>query len=323
MDLRKFDLNLLLVLDALLRDRSVTLAAQRLGISQPTVSAALNRLRGVFQDELFVKTARGVEPTQLARELENVVAEILEGIHSGVLNRAAFAPATTERTFVLIAGELGQRVFVDRLLFKFRQLAPLAKIHFIFPDANERIAALEDGRADLAVGYFPQFARANLFQQVLYSRPLVCVARAGHPALDDGALTIEKFSQLEHAVVAMLSNLDEIVEAELRRQGVTRRVAVELGHAAGAGYVLANSDLIAVVPELLAGIYCRSGELRKWPIPLPLPRYQVKQYWHRTVNKDPAVSWLRNLLAQEYQMDSSTDGAASAPAGASVAADTL
>lgn len=325
MDLRKFDLNLLLVLDALLRDRSVTLAAQRLGMSQPTVSAALNRLRTVFQDELFVKTSRGVEPTQLVRELESVVTEILETIHTGVLNRTTFQPESTERTFVVIAGELGQRVFMDRLLFKFRQLAPRGRIRFIFPDANERIAALEDGRADLAMGYFPQFARTNLFQQVLYSRPLVCVARAGHPALSDGLLTIEKFTQLDHLVVGMLSNLDEIIEFELRRQSIPRRVAVELGHAAGAGYVLANSDLIAVVPEMLAGIYCRSGELQKWPIPFSVPRYQVKQYWHRTVNKDPAVTWLRNLFALEYQSEAppAEGGGATTPAPVPGPADTL
>ncbi|HKB53760.1 MAG TPA: LysR family transcriptional regulator, partial [Ramlibacter sp.] len=167
MDLRKFDLNLLLVLDALLRDRSVTLAAQRLGLTQPTVSAALNRLRAAFQDDLFVKTSRGVEPTQLARELENVVAETLETVQSGILNRTAFEAATTERTFVVIVGELGQMVFVDRMLMRFRQVAPRAKIRFVFPDAHERLALLKDGRADLAMGYFPQFARTNLFQQLL------------------------------------------------------------------------------------------------------------------------------------------------------------
>ena len=96
MDLRKFDLNLLLVLDALFQDRSVTLAAQRLGISQPTVSAALNRLRAVFQDDLFVKTPRGVEPTQLAHDLAGVVSEILDTVHNGVLNRGSFNPTTTE-----------------------------------------------------------------------------------------------------------------------------------------------------------------------------------------------------------------------------------
>ena len=301
MDLRKFDLNLLLVLDALLQDRSVTLAAQRLGISQPTVSAALNRLRTVFQDDLFVKAPRGVEPTQLARDLQSVVSEILETVHNGVLNRGIFDPTTTERTFRVIAGELGQLVFVDRLLPTFRTLAPRARIQLIFSDAPGRTSALEDGRADLAMGYFPQFARTTLYQQLLYSRSFVLVARADHPALCDGELTCEKLARLQHVTVAMRSNIDAIVESELRRQGIPRDVVVELGHAAGAGQILSGSDLIAVLSEPLASIYCRSGELRSWPLPFFLPRYEVKQYWHRRAHRDPGVQWLRKLIAAEFQ----------------------
>ena len=301
MDLRKFDLNLLLVLDALLQDRSVTLAAQRLGISQPTASAALNRLRAVFQDDLFVKTPRGVEPTQLALELESVVSKILETVHNGVLNRGIFDPATTERTFRLIAGELGQTVFIDRLLPTFRKLAPRAHIQFIFSDAQQRALALEDGRADLAMGYFPQFARTTLYQQLLYSRSFVLVARTDHPALCNGELTCVKLARLQHVTVAMRSNIDGIVESELRRRGIPRDVVVELGHAAGAGQILANSDLIAILSEPLAAIYCRSGELRSWPLPFSLPRYEVKQYWHRRAHRDPGVRWLRKLIAAEFQ----------------------
>ena len=303
MDLRTFDLNLLRVFDALSRERSVTLAAQRLGISQPTVSASLNRLRGVLQDDLFVKTSKGVEPTPLARELDDVVAEILATVQGAVLNHANFKAATTERSFVVIAGQFGQLVLVDRVLMKFRALAPKARMRFIHPDENERAAVLEDGRADLAMGYFPQFARGNLFQQRLYARPFVCVARVGHPALADGVPSADAFGRLEHVVVAALSKFDEIIDAGFRRQAMPRRVGVELAYSAGAGHVLANSDLIAVVPEVLAGIYCRSGRLQQWPVPFHLPPYEVKQYWHRTVNKDPAVSWLRALIASELQVD--------------------
>ena len=301
MDLRKFDLNLLLVLDALLQDRSVTLAAQRLGISQPTVSAALNRLRAVFQDDLFVKAPRGVEPTQLARELQSVVSEILDTVHNGILNRRIFDPATTERSFRVIVGELGQLVFVDRLLPAFRKLAPGARIQLVYADAQGRASALEDGRADLAMGYFPQFARTTLYQQLLYSRSFVLVARAGHPALRDGELTRDKLARLQHVTVAMRSNIDAIVEAELRQQGIAREVVVELGHAAGAGQILASSDLIAILSEPLANIYCRSGELRSWPLPFDIPRYEVKQYWHRRAHRDPGVRWIRNLIAAEFQ----------------------
>ena len=308
MDLRKFDLNLLLVFDALSRDRSVTLAAQRLGISQPTVSAALNRLRNVFQDDLFVKTARGVEPTRLARELESVVSEILEAVYNGVLNRSTFDPMTTERTFMVMAGELGQLVFVDRVLPSFRQYAPRARIRFVYSDAQDRAAVLEDGRVDLAIGYFPQFARSTLYQQLLYSRSFVLVARSDHPTLCNGELTREKFALLQHAIVATRSNLNELIESELRQLGICRNVVVELGHAAGGGQVLSNSDLIAVVPESLASIYCRSGELREWPLPFLLPRYEVKQYWHRRAKSDPGVTWLRKLVVTALQATDTMSG---------------
>jgi len=316
MDLRKFDLNLLLVLDALMRDRNVTLAAQRLGISQPTVSASLNRLRAVLQDDLFVKSPRGVEPTRLAHDLEIVVTEILESVHSGVLNRGSFEPATTERTFRVIAGELGQLVFVDRLLPSFRKLAPRARIQFIFSDAQERLAALEDGRADLAMGYFPQFARTTLYQQLLYSRSFVLVARADHPLLRDGELTRETLARLQHVTVAMRSNIDAIVESEMRRQGIPRDVVVELGHAAGAGQIVSGSDLVAVLSEPLAIVYCRSGELRSWPLPFDIPRYEVKQYWHRRTHRDPGARWLRQLIAAEFQATASVPDPAAHPAGA-------
>lgn len=301
MDLRKFDLNLLLVLDALFQDRSVTLAAQRLGISQPTVSAALNRLRAVFQDDLFVKTPRGVEPTQLAHDLAGVVSEILDTVHNGVLNRGSFNPTTTERTFRLIAGELGQLVFVDRLLPAFRRLAPRARIQIIYSDPQGRTSALEDGRADLAMGYFPQFARTTLYQQLLYSRSFALVARADHPVLCDGELTCEKLARLQHVTVAMRSNLNAIVESELRRRGIPHDVVIELSHAAGAEQILSSSDLIAVLSEPLANIYCRSGKLSSWPLPFDIPRYEVKQYWHRRAHRDPGVRWLRKLIATEFQ----------------------
>ena len=318
MDLRKFDLNLLLVLDALLQDRNVTFAAQRLGVSQPTVSAALNRLRAMFQDDLFVKTPRGVEPTQLARDLASVVSEILDTVHNEVLNRGIFDPTTTERTFRVIAGELGQLVFVDRLLPSFRKLAPRARIQIIYSDPQGRMSALEDGRADLAMGYFPQFARTTLYQQLLYSRSFVLVARADHPVLCDGKLTCEKLGRLQHVTVAIRSNLNAIVEAELRRQGIAHDVVVELSHAAGAEQILCSSDLIAVLSEPLANIYCRSGELRSWPLPFDIPGYDVKQYWHRRVHRDPGVRWLRKLIADACQTTASAPELGADTAGVDV-----
>lgn len=306
MDLRNFDLNLLRVLDALLREKSVSLAARRLGLSQPTVSASLRRLREAFGEELFVKSARGVEPTALALELHGAVAEVLANVQQNILNRTTFEPATTTRQFVVIAGEFGQMVIVHQILPRIQAEAPGARIKFIYPDSAERLAALQDGRADLAVGYFPQFASANLYQQLLYARPMVCVARRDHPALSAG-LTAEQFGALAHLVVASLSNVNELVEAQLRKRDVVRMVPVELAHASGAPVILQHSDLIAVVPSVLARIYCENGLLQSYAVPLELPLLEVKQFWHRTVHADPAVTWLRALFRETYQQSSGAE----------------
>ncbi|HEY8357776.1 MAG TPA: LysR substrate-binding domain-containing protein, partial [Ramlibacter sp.] len=209
-------------------------------------------------------------------------------------------PATSTRRFVLIAGELGQMVFVHDLLGALQAQAPGVAIKFIFPDAQQRVACLEDGRADLALGYLPQLAGGNLFQQQLYSRPLVCVARKGHTALRAG-LTRDLFSRLPHLVVASLSNVNDLVEAALRREGVGRQVPVELAHASGAAAILLRSDLIAVVPSVLARIYCEDEGLQAYPVPFDFPPMEVKQFWHRTVHADPAVTWLRRLVRDMYQ----------------------
>lgn len=301
MDLRQFNLNLLLVLDALLKERSVTGAASRLGMSQPTVSSALKRLRTVFQDELFVKQGKGVKPTSLAAELEQPLGEILRQIQSQLLQRSVFDPATTERTFTIIGGELGQMLVTHRVLMKLLKLAPRAQFRFIFPPAHECVKVLEEGRADLTIGYFPQFAQSSLFQQRLFSRPLVCVARSDHPVLTREGLTLETFTQLSYAVVATLSNLEGLIEPELRRLGLRRQVKVEMGHASGTPLLLRESDLITLVPDVLAHIYCLDGSLSSWPLPFQMRECEVRQFWHRAVHDDPAVTWLRSVVAQEFQ----------------------
>lgn len=298
--LRKLDLNLLTVMDALLAERSATAAAQRLGVSQPTVSAALARLREMFQDELFIKRPHGMEPTPRALELQQPIAEVMQTVRDNILSRSVFAPQTSDRTFVLITGELGQVVFLHRIVGRLRAAAPRANIRVLGCAAADRQQALADGRADLAVGYFPQFSGPDLYQQLLYaSHPMVCIARTGHPALADGHLTLETFIRLEHAVVGTEGNHPQLYEPVLRQMGIQRRVVVELANFSGTPTLIAQSDLIAIVPATLAQVYCEGGRLRAYPSPVALPNCEVKQFWHRRVHHDPAVTWLRQLVAAD------------------------
>ena len=302
MDLRHFDLNLLRVLDALLKERHVTQAAQRLGLSQPAVSAALGRLREAFGDELFVKRAQGMEPTPRALELEAPLALVLATIRERLLDAPGFDPATSIRAFTLIVGEVGQAVFAPRLLARLHKRAPASTVRFVYPEADSRLPMLQDGRADLAIGPFPQWGDSDvLFQQKLYARPMVGVARADHPALAAGPITLERFAALDHAVVGARSDFDRLVEPALQRLKLTRRIVAELGHVAGAPQALAALDLVAIVPATLAEAWHRQAGLQAFTLPFELPLHEVKQFWHRTRHRDPAVTWLRELVAHEFQ----------------------
>jgi DNA-binding transcriptional LysR family regulator len=301
MNLRHVDLNLLVVLDALLSEHGATAAAQRLGINQSSVSTALGRLRELFNDELFVKRPHGMEPTQRALDLQEPLKSLMRSLRDDILSQSTFDPARSDRTFVLVTGELGQLVFLHRILARIREAAPKVNVRVLPVASADRQEALEKGLADLAVGYFPAFSGSDLYQQLLYmSQPMVCVARAGHPALLDGQLTAEKFARLEHAVVGTEGHHPQIYEPVLKRHGIERRIVVDLPGFAGTSALISGSDLIAIVPAALAQIYCADRKLVAYPSPFELPSCDVKQFWHRKAHADPAVSWLRALIADEF-----------------------
>jgi DNA-binding transcriptional LysR family regulator len=304
MSLRKIDLNLLLVLDTLLAERNVTHTAQRLGVSQSTVSAALAKLRIIFNDDLFLKQAHGMEATPRALSLLEPLAKVMSSIRETILSQTSFEPETSTRTFVLILGEMGQMLFAPRLLALLREVAPRVNLRIVAGAVAQRIGLLESGEAELAVGYFPEFSDTTLFQQKLYAaQPFVCLARSDHPILKNQPLTLELFAQLDHAVVGTEGGYPRLYEPVLRNLGIQRRVAIELSSLAATQNILVASDLIAVVPEQLAHLFCRDSTLCSHALPVQFPLCEVRQFWHRRLHHDPALVWLRQLVAAQFQTD--------------------
>lgn len=299
--LRELDLSLLLVVDALLQTGSATAAAQKLGISQSTLSTQLARLRRVLNDDLFVKTPTGLEPTQRALALAPVATRILEDVKQNVLTQPVFNPHCDERRFVIVAGEIGQLVFVPTLLKELRQVAPGVSLRVLGGDVTRRGALIESGEADLAVGLFPDFANTGIFQQKLYpAHPVVCLARADHPLLEQG-LSVSLLNSLEHAVVGAEMGYEAFYEPYLKKAGIERRVVAELPTLAAVPWLILNSDLITIVPQTLAALYCQDSRFTMHPLPVSMPKLEVRQFWHRRVHHDPGVVWLRQFIADHFQ----------------------
>ncbi|QCP54781.1 LysR family transcriptional regulator [Trinickia violacea] len=298
--MQELDLNLIPYLVAMEDTRNVSRAAELLGVSQPRVSTALGRLREYFADPLFVRTSRGMEPTPRALALIPAAREALGHIERGVLDAQQFDPATTTRTFSIALSDVGEIVFLPRLLQLFAQRAPHANLRSVsLPPAHvER--GLETGDVDLAIGYFPDLSGSNFFQQRLFTHRFICLMRSGHP-LAGGPLTLDQFLACGHAVVRAEGRSQEVLEKFLEKKRIRRRAVLETPHFMSLPFILARTDLIATVPHAIGFAYvAEHASITLVEPPLPLPHFDLKQHWHRKYHNDPRMSWLRGVVTELF-----------------------
>ena len=295
------DLNLLRVLTAIDDRRSVSAAAIRLGRSQPSVSAALGRLREFFADPLFVRSGNHMQPTPRAIEIMGSVREVLSRIGTEIVAAPTYEPLTSHQPIVLALSDVGEVVFLPAILPALRRLAPNANVRSVSLPAEEIANGLENGSIDLALGHFPDLKRHNFFQQTLFSDTFTCLLRADHPVRAT-RLTLRQFLQLEHAVVRAESRTEEAIERFLVRRRIQRRVVLTTPHFASIPPIVEQSDLIVTVPEPLARYYSTvSARIRCVRPPFDPPRIDLKQSWHRKFHHDPRNRWLRNLMCGLFQ----------------------
>lgn len=298
MDIRDVDLNLLVVFDALLRARSVTRAAADLGMSQPATSFALNRLRTTLGDPLFVRTARGIHPTAHAERLAEPLTEILDGIRGRLLQQPTFAPERARRLITLNTPDIGELVFLPSILKRLAAIAPNVSIQTVsLPDA-EIEPALRSGAVDLALGFFPQLQSAALYQQRLFTHSFVCVLRRDHPRIGE-KMTRKQFVESEHAVVVG-GHANELLEAELRDQGLQRRVVLKVEHFLALPTILSESDLIFTVPYAIGAGLAKLADIKLVQPPFRTKPRVVKQHWHSRFHHDPANRWIRGVVAELF-----------------------
>ncbi len=294
MNIRDIDLNLLVVFDAMVEQRSVTRAGEAIGLSQPAMSAALGRLRTWFNDPLFVKAGAEMKPTPRALELATSVRVVIDTVKEEILQRSGFDPSTTERSFTIITPDIGEINFMPKLLQRFVQLAPRARLRSTALPRKATADALESGVAQLAVGYFPDLKSAGFLQQKLFENPPVCVVRAGNTLIGE-RLTLKEYLALSHAVVRPYGR-EHVFDEYLQQHGHARKIALELSNFMSLLLIIESSDLIATVPQDLADVARRYTDVRILDVPIKSPAIPVHQFWHRRFHRDPANIWLRGIV---------------------------
>lgn len=291
-DLRRIDLNLLVALEALLEEKNVTRAAQRLNMSQPAASRALGRLRALFSDALLVDGPGGYILSARAEEMRPQLATLLAGV-GDMLKANAFDPATATGRIRLLMPDLQAAVLAPHLLARLTREAPLLDLHIAAPGTNG-FEALEQGGADAMVALIDD-APAGIQRRRLYDEELVTLMRAQHPALGR-KLTLERFLALEHIVVSVTGVGPAPVDAALARMGQTRRVKLRVPNFFAAAEIAARSDLVMTLPSSLARAAATMGRFVALPPPLDLELFTMSLVWHARQQDAPRHIWLRRTI---------------------------
>lgn len=278
---------------------NVTAAAARLGISQPAASAALGRLRLAFGDPLFVRQGMRMRPTPLAQGVLDKTREVIDVIDHHILASPTFDPATCAGELVICLSEIGEVVLLPAIYRMLRAQAPGLKLKTLSLGPDELDQAMYEGRVDMAIGYFPDLTGANIYQQRLFSHVLACMVRVDH-AISGPRMTMTQFKKAEHLLVRDGSRTMEMYERYIQEQGIQRRIGLQMSHYMSVPSLVEESDLVVVLPRTIAERFAESWRLKVLAPPVGIPRYDLKQYWHRRFNNDPRLKWLRSALLELF-----------------------
>lgn len=293
-NIRNVDLNLLVVLDVLLDERSVSRAAQRLNLSQPAVSGALKRLRSTFRDPLFIRSQQGIRPTPRALDLIGPTKAVLQDIER-MFSASEFRPDTAEATFTIAATDYAQMTFLAPLIKEVHQAAPGIRFAIVPTDTHTMADEFERQEIDFAITV-PEMAPDNTLSFELFGDRYVCAVRDGHESADAG-LTLDDFCALDHILVTPSSDgFRGPADDALNLLGRQRRVVVSVPDFLSLPSILQNSDFIAVAPERVFVPFAHT--LKVFPAPFEIPRVSMIALWHERTDRSPAHQWIRRKMEE-------------------------
>ena len=289
MNLHDFDLNLLVVFDAIYKEKHLTKAGKRVNLTQSAISHALNRLRGQMDDALFIRHGNQMLPTPCAESLADPIHQVLQITQATLADRGKFDPIHSKRTFQLCLSDYTSFVVLPSLMKWLKQTAPDIKIQVKHLVLEERQPALEEGIVDIALGINQPFG-ANIHQQLLFHDEEVCIMREDHPHIQD-SITIEQYlhTGFVRYQLAEFSEIDEY----LRQKGFERNVMLDVQHEVVIPRVVAQTDYIANIASRIANEFLNTLPVKILPLPVDASSIKVYQFWHSRHQHDPAHRWMR------------------------------
>lgn len=296
-DLRSLDLNLLVIFQYLLEDGNLSAVARRLNLSQPAVSNALRRLRVTLEDELFVRTNDGMQPTPLAQRLAEPIGEALALLSQMLDVQDTFDPLSDGRRFRIAMSDVGEIHFMPVLIDYFAAAAPALRIDSVRMQGAALRREMEAGRVDLAVGVFEDLG-SGFFQRQLFRQGYLTLYREGHPTADEG-MSQEAFVRARHLIVSGAVPYGQVNQS-LERAGIVISEHWSVPHFVAVPHILAENDLLATVPRKLAESVAARFGLRTLTPPIRIPRLQTNLFWPRRFHRDAANQWLRNLIVARF-----------------------
>ncbi len=304
-NIRNIDLNLLVVFEALMQERNVTRTANRLGLSQPAISSALRRLRQSLGDPLLIRTRGGMRPTPHAEQIFLSVAQALDSVQNMLQTGTSFAPSRAQRSFNVMMSDIGEIVYLPRLIQQLQQDAPgvhLSVRRLARPRVHEELAS---GSVDLAIGWIDR--TDDLCRDDLFQEKFVGIVRPKHPRIGK-RLSLSQFSSEWHLVVGrhdfgsdtFFRSSDGDLDQGLARAARQRKVAIQVPHFLAVPHIIANTDLICVVPRQLGQVYADLGQVRIVALPVDSVSFTVSQFWHKRFDNDPGNMWLRTVIRELF-----------------------
>jgi DNA-binding transcriptional LysR family regulator len=302
--MRPQELNLLMVFDAIMTERSITRAAHRLSMTQPAVSNAVSRMRLVWKDELFVKNGRNIQPTLHAQNLWDQVREPLISLTDAV-DPKSFNPATAKRTFRVAVNDIVVDMAWAELRCTIEKEAPGINIHAVPYTIVNTNQVLEDAEVDMVIGVTGVIS--NTFRaDFLFSPIYICIMNHEHP-LAKADLSLQEFAAADHLLVSLSGDITGYTDQVLLQHGLSRRVAVTVNHFSSVADLIQRSNLICVIPVSAVAKEIIAGDIAATMPPIEIMPQQISAIWHKRQDKDQGLIWLREhfkrIISQTVELE--------------------